>query len=375
MEPSRDTHATLVDLLDRILDKGLVINADIIISVAGIPLIGVNLRAALAGMETMLKYGVMQAWDEKSRTWEREHRKKNVLSLVEGEEIALKMYGSYYYSKGIYNTWRPGYFYLTNQRLILYRQDFEEVTFQIPLEEIKALVTREEAHFVKGKKKQVLYLIDKQDQVHRLSTVETDQLKDAIEQILVTLGLSLEVSPVLPEFEKGPIDFLTEEEEVTHRGEKVWYLVPASGIQQETWRPGHLYLTNKRLCWWYDFERKLVFDVPVDRIVRVNTEMKKTSDLDSKKEKVLDILYQANLTKRTSSFAGKEIDEWAEALNGIISGKIGEETENCPQCGRPAPAKKLLEEGCSSCGWVSPVSPRLKQRTENRGQRTEKITA
>jgi len=371
MEPSRDTHATLVDLLDRILDKGLVINADIIISVAGIPLIGVNLRAALAGMETMLKYGVMQAWDEKSRAWEREHRKKNVLSLVEGEEITLKMYGSYYYSKGIYNTWRPGYFYLTNKRLILYRQDFGEITFQIPLEEIKALVTREEAHFVKGKIKQVLYLIDKQDQVHRLSAVGTNQLKDAIEQNLATIGLSLEASPVLPEFEKGPIDFLTEGEEVTHRGEKVWYLVSASGIQQETWRPGHLYLTNKRLCWWYDFEKKLVFDVPVDRIVRVNTEMRKTSDLDSKKEKVLDILYEANLTKRTASFAGKEIDEWAEALNGIISGKIGEETETCPQCGKPALAKELLGEGCSSCGWVSPVSPGQKQRTENRKQRIE----
>jgi len=142
MEPSRDTHATLVDLLDRILDKGLIINADIIISVAGIPLIGVNLRAALAGMETMLKYGVMQAWDEKSRAWEREHRKKNILSLVEGEEIALKMYGSYYYSKGIYNAWRPGYFYLTNKRFIHYRQDFDEITWQIPLEEIKALVVR-----------------------------------------------------------------------------------------------------------------------------------------------------------------------------------------------------------------------------------------
>jgi len=327
MEPTRNAHATLVDLLDRILDKGLVINADIIISVAGIPLIGVNLRAALAGMETMLKYGVMQAWDEKSRAWEREHRNKNVLSLVEGEVISLKMYGSYYYSKGIYNAWRPGYFYLTNQRLILYRQDFEEITFQLPLEEIKALVTREEAHLVKGKKKQVLYLIDKQDQVHRLSAVETNQLKDAIKQNLATLGLSLEASPVLPEFEKGPIDFLTEGEEVTHRGEKVWYLVPASGIQQETWRPGHLYLTNKRLCWWYDFERKLVFDVPVDRIVRMNTEMRKTSGLDSKKEKVLDILYEANLTKSTASFAGKEIDEWAEALNGIISGKINEEAE------------------------------------------------
>jgi len=68
MEPIRETQVTLVDLLDRVLDKGLVINADIIISVAGIPLIGVNLRASLAGMETMLKYGVMKAWDEKIRS-------------------------------------------------------------------------------------------------------------------------------------------------------------------------------------------------------------------------------------------------------------------------------------------------------------------
>ncbi len=67
MEPTRDTHYTLVDLLDRVLDKGVVLYADIIVSVAGIPLIGVNLRAALAGMETMLSYGVMQEWDQKIR--------------------------------------------------------------------------------------------------------------------------------------------------------------------------------------------------------------------------------------------------------------------------------------------------------------------
>jgi len=87
MEPTRNTHATLVDLLDRVLDKGLVINADIIISVAGIPLIGVNLRAALAGMETMLRYGIMQAWDEKSRAWEREHRKKKEVDLADREKV------------------------------------------------------------------------------------------------------------------------------------------------------------------------------------------------------------------------------------------------------------------------------------------------
>jgi len=60
------------------LDKGLVINADLIISLAGVPLIGVNLRAALAGMETMLKYGVMKEWDERTRAWESEQRKKTV---------------------------------------------------------------------------------------------------------------------------------------------------------------------------------------------------------------------------------------------------------------------------------------------------------
>jgi hypothetical protein len=82
MEPIRDTQATLVDLLDRILDKGLVINADLIISVAGIPLIGVNLRAALAGMETMVKYGVMREWDERIRMWESQHSKKSPLAAA-----------------------------------------------------------------------------------------------------------------------------------------------------------------------------------------------------------------------------------------------------------------------------------------------------
>ena len=354
MEPSRDTHATLVDLLDRILDKGLVINTDIIISVAGIPLIGVNLRAAIAGMETMLKYGVMQAWDEKTRAWEREHLKKNSPSLLEEEEIVLKMYGSYYYSKGIYTAWRPGYFYLTNKRLILYRQDFDEITFQVPLEGIEALLIREEVHFVKEKKKRVLYLMDKQNQVHRLSAVETTQLKEAIEQNLTTMGLFLETNPVFPAFEEVPIDFLTEAEEVTHRGRKIWYLVPASGILQETWRPGHLYLTNNRLCWWYDFERKLFFDVPVNTICSTKTEMRKTSGLNSTKELVLEVTYRFGSTELVAAFAGEEqIEEWTDALNRIVSGKISEETETCPQCGKSAPAKELLEGGCLNCGWVS----------------------
>jgi hypothetical protein len=88
VQPTRDTHATLVDLLDRVLEKGLVINADLIINVAGIPLIGVNLRACIAGIETMLKYGIWKDWDEAQRSIAtKERQQKNVKSQVNVSEL------------------------------------------------------------------------------------------------------------------------------------------------------------------------------------------------------------------------------------------------------------------------------------------------
>ncbi len=100
--------------------------------------------------------------------------------------------------------------------------------------------------------------------------------------------------------------------------------------------------------------------------------MRKTSDFDSNREKVLDIIYQGNSTRRIASFSGKQIDEWVQVLRGIISNQRDEETETCPECGKPAPRKELLEKGCTSCGWIS---PRIKQKTEDRKQKTEKTTA
>lgn len=60
MEPTRKGRAGLVDLLDRVLDKGLILNADLIISLAGVPLIAVSLNTAIASVETMSQYGLMQ---------------------------------------------------------------------------------------------------------------------------------------------------------------------------------------------------------------------------------------------------------------------------------------------------------------------------
>ncbi len=88
MQPTREKNATLVDLLDRALNKGVLINADLIITVADIPLIGVNLKAAIAGIETMLEYGIMQDWDEALRAIAREERAKQV---AEKEKIVIPL--------------------------------------------------------------------------------------------------------------------------------------------------------------------------------------------------------------------------------------------------------------------------------------------
>lgn len=58
LQAPRQTGATLADLIDRILDKGLVVNADIVVSVVGVELLEIRIRAALASFETAAKYGL-----------------------------------------------------------------------------------------------------------------------------------------------------------------------------------------------------------------------------------------------------------------------------------------------------------------------------
>jgi len=257
MEPTRDAQVTLVDLLDRVLDKGLVINADIIISVAGIPLIGVNLRAALAGMETMLKYGVMKAWDEKIRAWEGDNRANPSTSSPSGEALLL----------GI----NPE----------------------------------------QGRRLQ-----------KEISLIRKKEVK------------------------KEEVDFLVEGETVAHKG-KAWHLVSSDGI----WKPGHLYVTNKRLGWWYDFEKRLVFEVSTEKILGSAIEIRNLSPV-LKKKRVFDVIYETNPDRKVASFSGDGMYEWERALERIIS--FRERIEACPQCGKKTVVLELLEKGCANCGWVSP---------------------
>lgn len=48
--------SSLVDVLERVLDKGIVIDAYVRVSLVGIELIGVEARIVVASVETYLKY-------------------------------------------------------------------------------------------------------------------------------------------------------------------------------------------------------------------------------------------------------------------------------------------------------------------------------
>lgn len=80
--PEKETSSEtgLATVIDRVLDKGLVINADITVTVSNTELLGIKIRAALASFSTAAKYGLQfpQGTNMKTRAWQE--------ALVEKEE-------------------------------------------------------------------------------------------------------------------------------------------------------------------------------------------------------------------------------------------------------------------------------------------------
>jgi len=182
LEPTRNS--ALVDLVDRILVKGVLLQADLVISVSGVPLIGVNLKAAIAGMTTMLEYGMMEAWDEEIREYAVENSEEQA-PLEENEKIVLKTFGSHYYrDRSLPGTWRSGYLYLTNKRLFLFRKKSARTLFEVALEKIRGL-TIEMKECLKEKEETLLLLLEKDqagNTVAMLRTGKARELKRKIEE-------------------------------------------------------------------------------------------------------------------------------------------------------------------------------------------------
>lgn len=137
MRPERGGDG-IVDLLDRLLDKGLLLNADIVITVAGIPLLGVSLNAALAGMETMLHHGMLEDWDRSTRAWHLSQAR--IEPPLQGGEILFSGLGSIWHGRGTLQVWKPGIWYVTEKELLLWSREPASVIFQSDLSMIRGLI-------------------------------------------------------------------------------------------------------------------------------------------------------------------------------------------------------------------------------------------
>lgn len=196
MKPTRDSRATLVDLLDRVLDKGLILDADLMIHVAGIPLLGIKIKAALAGMETMLKYGIWKDWDTAQRAIaNEEYRQKKAVPLMCGEEILLKVFASKWFGDGICQNWRSGYLYVTDRRVLLFRKEPPEILFQATYDEIKGVVNRKKNN-IADKEKDNIYLWLNSGEVARIQLTNASTVKDTI--MMKRKAMGLEVLDELP---------------------------------------------------------------------------------------------------------------------------------------------------------------------------------
>ena len=58
---------SLVDLLDRILDKGVVINGDITVTVGNVELLSLKINLVIASLETAKRYGLKLPWEKEPK--------------------------------------------------------------------------------------------------------------------------------------------------------------------------------------------------------------------------------------------------------------------------------------------------------------------
>jgi hypothetical protein len=185
MKPERDYG--LVDILDRLLNKGVILNADLIITVAGVPLIGLSLKAALASIETMLDYGMLEAWDRETREWYKKQLVESGPHLADGEVLLYKTFGYIWYSQGLISSWRPGFWYVTNRRIFLWRREPEEALFEAHLEKIGSIKAGSEIDF--GKEREELNL-EVEGRIARVRSSDVSEFEDAIRKALVSQDIA-----------------------------------------------------------------------------------------------------------------------------------------------------------------------------------------
>jgi len=318
MQPTRDPQATLSELVDALLNKGVYLDLDLIITVADIPLIGISLRAAIAGMETMLEYGMMNGWDERTRAWVRDSLARQV-PLRPGEDVVARMAGGYYWQdpSGSAAAWRPGRIYLTTERLMVYRREPQEVLWQAALGAISGMELRMEPSVGGEARTRLLVRMDDGATV-LLSAAEPGRLKDLVGNSLEgTVGIA-PGAPVSGSSQAG--DGGEEPDTLLFKGD-LWYQeVRAAG---PAWRSG----TGR-----YDSQEGFTWQDPRDRRPAIRLQPEEITAVDIGQGQMptgnssILILGTAEGTFRLAS---ARAEQWAMLLRGVS--KAGRRDTGTPE--------------------------------------------
>ncbi|MBE3110303.1 MAG: gas vesicle protein, partial [Acidobacteria bacterium] len=310
----------LNDLLDRLLTKGIVLDLDLVIGVAGIPLIGVSLRAAIAAIETMIECGLLQTWDEKTREYAERELQRRKLAYEPGEAPLLEMFGSHWYSDGVYRAWRPGRLFLTDRRLILYRRMPPEILFEVSLARLRGLAVAESVHF-NGRRAPLLHLVLDSGEEASLYAEDVAGLEAALGDRLEALGVAFDrmMEPCPRDREVARV---APDARVLAEG-TMWHQATGTTGLSAAWQPGRLYLTDEGLLWWSESRRLLALRVPVSDIVSVGVEPRDLGPLLGAKS-VLGVRYRLDSHHETVLFAGKNLDEWRRAVRRVVVDQEGD---------------------------------------------------
>ena len=292
----------LTDALDVLLTKGTVIYGDIILGLAGVALAGINLRAALAGGVTMLEHNIMD-----DREVLLQEKKEYRVPLRDDDGTITSIFGSYYLNRPpVHPRWQLGCFYITDKRLFFFKPYQERITFEVPLEKIHGWCITDD----NGREE--LNLLFGTEEVARLHSQDIGGLKAAIDEKMEARNLPFEedTSPLSTK-EEGISVSLSDNEYIINNG-RMWYFTTSTataiGAKGATWKPGQLYLTNKRLCWWDNLLKRIFFEIPGDEITQVS-------------------IGTVDLAKRKPTGKAKEIvtkamaPSWARTFSTSISAK------------------------------------------------------
>ncbi|GAA2388124.1 hypothetical protein GCM10010420_09130 [Streptomyces glaucosporus] len=246
---------TLDDLVEVLLNKGAVLHLDLIVAVADIPLIGVSLRAAIAGMETMLEYGMLRQWDADTRAWAERSATRREVDLRAGEQAVVRMHGGHLLADGFHTTWRPGTVHLTDQRLLVVRREPREVLWEAELAAVRAV--RLERERTVGGETRTRVRVELADGAGALlSAADPERLRDLLVRTCPRPLASDDPLPAVP----GPDDRALVEGHL-------WYREPRR--DGALWRGGNGRLTPRGLVWKSPLDARPALVLPAADITAV----------------------------------------------------------------------------------------------------------